>query len=470
MAKTGCGSGPSTARPPRPCRGRKAPRFPFWSADSRALGFFADGKLKRIDASGGPPQILCDASFGRGGAWNRDGVIVFSGQAGRGLSRIAATGGVLTPATRLDASRHETSHRWPWFLPDGRHFLYTALAAALPTNDAVFVGTLGSNETVRLVDVRSNASYATPGYLLFAREGALVAQPFDAARQKLTGDAVPLADHVQFFAPTGYADFSVSENGVLAYQTGTAGELSQLVWLDRAGKASETGMPAGFVDSPRLSHDGRRVAYRVEDRGGRGDLWIYDLARRVSSRFTFDPADDYGPLWSPDDAHIVFGSNRTRVGDLYEKAAGGGGRGEAAVRFGVSEGPPTTGRMTERLVLFTEYGATTRFDFWSLSLVDRKATLVLRTEFGERSGQLSPDGHWMAYVSDESGRDEVYVQPFPGPGPKSMISRDGGNWPRWRRDGKELFFVRTNGRSWRSTSRPVRHSRPESRSCSSGRA
>ncbi len=190
--------------------------------------------------------------------------------------------------------------------------------------DAVFVGTLGSNETVRLVEVRSNASYSPPGYLLFAREGALVAQPFDAARQELTGDAVPLADHVQFFSPTGYADFSVSENGVLAYQTGTAGELSQLVWLDRAGKASETGMPAGFVDSPRLSHDGRRVAYRVEDRGGRGDLWIYDLARRVSSRFTFDPADDYGPLWSPDDAHIVFSSNRTGVGDLYEKEAGGG--------------------------------------------------------------------------------------------------------------------------------------------------
>jgi Tol biopolymer transport system component len=422
--------------------GTEGVNHPFWSADSRALGFFADGRLKRIDASGGPAQTLCDASAGRGGTWSRDGMIVFSGQTNRGLSKIAATGGAPSPVTELDAARHETSHRWPSFLPDGRHFLYTALGSpSAAAVDAVFVGVLGSNKTERIVDVRSNARYAPPGYLLFASEGALVAQPFDATRQKLTGDAIPLADQVfQTFSPLADLAFSVSENGLLAYQAGVLLEPSQFVWFDRTGKQSETRIPAGLIHSPRLSHDGRRVAYRLEDRAGRGDLWIFDLGRQVASRFTFDRADDFDPLWSPDDARIVFSSNRSGGGDLYLKAASGAGAEELLLPSPFRKGASDWSR-DGKLVLFHETGASTRYDLWSVSPADRKATVVLQTEFSESNAQISPDGRWVAYNSDESGRPEVYVQPFPGPGPKSRISREGGSWPRWRGDGKELFFV-----------------------------
>jgi eukaryotic-like serine/threonine-protein kinase len=422
--------------------GTERATYPFWSADSRSLGFFADGKLKKIDASGGPPQVLCDAPQGRGGAWNRDGVIVFSGRPADGLSRVSVSGDVPTVATELDASRHETSHRWPFFLPDGRHFLYTALAAVTPTEaDAIFVGALGSNERQRLVDVvRSNAMYAPPGYLLFAREGALVAQPFDAKQRQLTGDSVVVADQVQTFSPVASAAFSTSANGILAYQSGAGGEPSQLVWLDRAGRQTETGLAPGPIDSPRLSHDGRRVAYRVEDRQERGDIWIYDLTRRISSRFTFDPADEFNPVWSPDDTRIVFSSNRTSRGDLYLKAAGGAGADE--LLFASEKRKSATDWSVDgRIVLFSEFGPTTQQDLWSLSLPDRKATVALQTEFLESGGALSPDGRWMAYHSDEAGRQEVYVQPFPGPGPKWRISREGGTFARWRGDGKELFFV-----------------------------
>jgi eukaryotic-like serine/threonine-protein kinase len=383
--------------------GTEGATYPFWSADSRALGFFADGKLKRVDASGGPPQVLCDAPFGRGGAWNRDGVIVFAGEAGRGLSRISATGGVLTPVTRLDGSRHETAHRWPSFLPDGRHFLYTALGGGSPaTADAVFVGTLGANETTHLVDVRSNASYSPPGYLLFAREGALVAQPLDATRRVLTGHAVRLADQVQFFPPAGNAAFSVSENGVLAYQTGTAGDLSQFVWFDRTGKASETGMPAGPVDSPRLSHDGRRVAFRVEDRGGQGDLWIHDLARRVSSRFTFDPANDFNPFGRP--TTCTSGSARAAPESptsMKRRPTALEPRSCCSHR-GFARSPPT-GRQTAAHPLPRVRGHHSERHLVPV-VSDRKATVVLQTGFFEAWGQLSSDGLWMAYHSYESGR------------------------------------------------------------------
>jgi hypothetical protein len=369
-------------------------------------------------------------------------VILFSGQPSGGLSRIASTGGAVTPATELDASRHQTSHRWPSFLPDGRHFVYTSLAeVSTTTADGVFVGALGSNQARHLVDVRSNASYASPGYLLFAREGALVAQPFDAAQQKLTGDAVNLADEVQAFPTASLAAFSVSENGLLAYQTAAA-EVSQLVWFDRAGRQSETGMEAGPIESPKLSHDGRRVAYRVVRKGDRGNIWIYDLASRVSNPFTFGPADDFSPVWSPDDGHIVFSSNRSGLSDLYINAVSSGTGAAELLYSSEARKAATDWSRDGRLVLFIDYGAGSLTDIWSLSLPDRKAKVVLQTEFFETSAQLSPDGRWMAYTSDESGRNQVYVQPFPGPGPKWRLSRDGGNWPRWRGDGKEIFFVR----------------------------
>ena len=421
--------------------GTEAAIYPFWSPDSRSIGFFAEGKLKKIDASGGPPEVLCDATSGRGGTWNRDGVIVFSGQAGIGLQQIAAAGGTPTTATSLDAERHETSHRWPSFLPDGRHFVYTVLGAVTPKEgDGVFLGGLGSNEKRRLLDVRSNAVYAPAGYLIFARDGALVAQAFDASGGRLSGNAVTLAEQVMTFPAVSAAAFSVSDGGLLAYQAGAPDEHAQILWSDRAGTQSETGIPAGPITSPRLSHDGRRIAFLIEDRQGRGDVWIYDVIRRVSSRLTFDPANDFAPIWSPDDTRIVFSSNRTTGGDLYVKDASGAGN-EELLFSSRDRKTPTQWRPNGRLLFGAFSLGMTRADMWSLSLADRKATPLLQTDFMEGGGQISPDGRWLAYHSNESGRMEVYVQPVPGPGPKWSLSRDGGQYARWRGDGKEIFFV-----------------------------
>jgi len=415
--------------------------YPFWSPDSRSLGFFAASKLKKIDASGGPPAVVCDAPAGRGGTWNRDGIIVFSGRPGLGLSQVPAVGGTPTPATHIDASRHETSHRWPFFLPDGRHFLYSVLVAVTPEHtDGIHLAALGSNQSQRLVDARSNAAYAEPGYMLFVRDGALIAQRFDARNGRLSGETMSLAELVQTFPSMAAAAFSVSETGLLAYQAGTPDERARIVWSDRTGAQSETGIPSGSINSPRLSHDGRRILFRIEDRQGNGDIWIYDLARRVSSRFTFDPANDFAPVWSPDDTRVVFSSNRTSGGDLYVKASSGAGN-EVRV-FASSDRKTATQWPSDGRVLFGVFAAgMTSIDMWSLSLPDGKATPLLQTEFSESGGQLSPDGRWLAYHSNESGRMEIYVQPFPGPGAKWRVSRDGGQYPRWRGDGKELFFV-----------------------------
>jgi serine/threonine protein kinase len=431
----------------QPLSGTEGATYPFWSADSRSLGFFADNNLKRTEGSGGPPQVVCYAPAGRGGAWNREGVIVFAGPVGTGLFRVPASGGAPVLATHLDAASRETSHRWPFFLPGGRHFVYSVLRAGSSQTepDGIFLGTLDSNEKRQLVMARSNGAYAPPGYLLFVREGTLLAQPFDATRGEITGAAVPVADPVQTFPPVAIAAFSVSETGLLAYQPGTVGEASQAVWIDRAGRQSETGMAAGSIGSLRLSHDGRRVAFQVEDRQGRGDLWIHDLPRRVSSRFTFDPANDFDPVWSPDDTSIVFSSNRTGGGDLYRKATSGGGADEVLFASDYRKSATDWSR-DGRTILFSEFGSTTRQDIWSLSLPDRKAQVVLQTEFFESAAALSPDGRWIAYFSDESGRQEVYVRPFPGPGAKSRISREGGMFARWRGDGREIFFSTSDGR------------------------
>jgi Tol biopolymer transport system component/aminoglycoside phosphotransferase (APT) family kinase protein len=427
---------------PRVLAGTEGAVYPFWSADSRSIGFFADGKLKKVDSNGGPPEVLCDAAAGRGGTWNRDGVIVFSGQPGLGLSQVSAAGGAPTPVTRIDAARHETSHRWPSFLPDGRHFLYSALVAVTPTqSDGVYLAELGSDRVRRVVEARSNAVYAEPGYLLFARDGALVAQPFDVDSGRLTGDAVALADQVLTFPAVAAASFSVSDAGQLAYLAGTPDEKAQILWSDRTGAQGPTGIPTGSIDSPRLSRDGRRIAYRVEDRQGRGDIWIYDLARRLASRFTFDSANDFGPVWSPDDSHIAFSSNRATGGDVYVKASSGDGA-EQLVFSSPDRKTVTQWGGDGRRLLFGAFAlGATRADIWSLSLPDSRPTAVVQTQFMEGGGQISPDGRWLAYHTNESGRMEVYVQPFPGPGPKWRVSRDGGQFARWRGDGKEIFFV-----------------------------
>ncbi len=366
------------------------------------------------------------------------GVIVFTPNLGSPLHRVSAAGGASTAVTKLDESRRQATHRWPYFLPDGHHFLYRAGSlSAQNENNGVYLGSLESQEQRLILRTDTSAAYAS-GHLLFAREGTLMAQPFDEKSFQLTGDAFPIAEHLQFDFGASRAIFSVSENGVLAFSSGTARGYDQLVWFDRDGKQTgHVGEPE-FYSQPRLSPDGQRLAVVIFDpRAGSTDIWLYELARNVPTRFTFDPAFETYPLWSPDGSQIVFTSNRKGLFDIYHKASSGAGSEE--VLFESNESKATNSWSADgRFIAFNN----TDTNIWILPLFgERKPFPFLQTQFNESNAQFSPDGHWIAYVSDESGSNQVYLAPFPGPGGKWQVSRGGGTEPRWRGDGKELFFL-----------------------------
>ncbi len=425
----------------QPLAGTEGALQPFWSPDSRFLGFFAEGKLKKIDASGGAALTVCEASTGRGGTWNRDGVILFAPDITGAIYRVSAAGGVVSPTTTQANASSEASHRWPRFLPDGRHFLYLATSAPAfrgTESAAIYVASLDSKERKLLLRIGSNVDYAQ-GHLLYLRDRTLMAQPFDTRRLATTGDAFPVAERIQFDPVGSEGVFSVSENGVLAYQTADESG-SQLRWFDRNGK------PGGVLGEPdrwiglQLSTDGKKVAGGVW-RNGNQDIWIYDVTRGLPTRFTFDPAQEAGAVWSPDDSRIVFSSARRGHFDLYQKAANGVGDENLLLQSNADK-TASSWSPDGRFVLYDTYDPKTRFDVWVLPMFgDRNPFPLLQGEFNERYAQFSPDGRWMAYTSDESGKPEIYVVPFPGPGGKRQISRQGGFQPRWRRDGKEIFYL-----------------------------
>jgi len=436
----------------QPLAGTEGPSFPFWSPDSRSIGFFADGKLKKIAASGGPAQTLCEASEGRGGTWNRDDLIVFSPTPGSPLYRVSASGGAATAVTQLDRSRRESTHRWPYFLPDGRHFLYfvrNALPGGPSEQNGLYVGSLDSKDQKLLLHADSNAIYAPPEYLLFWREQSLMAQPFDAKHLKLIGDAFPVAEQVQYTGGLNYGVFSVSENGILAYQAGGGEDRAQLLWFDANGKQIGSIISPGFHGAVRLSPDGQRLAEFVADtQGANIDIWVHELARGVRTRFTFDPSLDWYPVWSPDGSRIAFASNRKGQFNLYLKDSAGAGT-EELLFESEAEKRPTDWSPDGRFIVFglSDPKGSTRWDIWVLPLFgDRKPFPFLQTQFDEGGAVFSPDGRWLAYQSNESGRGEVYVAPFPGPGGKWQISNGGGRLPTWRHDGKGLFYLSTDNK------------------------
>jgi hypothetical protein len=424
--------------------GTEAGGQPFWSPDSRSIGFIAAGKLKRVDVAGGPAQTLADA-ISVGGAWNRDGVIVFSRASTEGLYRIPAAGGTPEPLTTLDASRNEYVHAWPHFLPDGRHFLYVA-GTSPREKSAVFVGSLDSKQTRPLLDVESSVAYAPPGYLLYAREGTLVARPFDATRLELSGEAVPLVKQIGFTLSSGGAHFSVSDTGTLLYRTNPAAADTQLVWFDRAGRQLETVGRAGHYSDIRLSPDGKRLAFqRLDPENGASDVWLLELASGTTSRLTFDPANDGDAVWSPDGGRVVFSSMRDGLPNLYQKLSSGAGGEELLLETADSK-IANDWSPDGRHVLYNAMSRQSQ-DLWVLPLFgERRPEPFARTDFQESGGRFSPDGRWVAYTSNESGRLEVYVQSFPASGGKWQVSNGGGGSPRWRRDGRELFYISADGK------------------------
>ncbi len=416
--------------------------FPFWSPDSRFLGFFTPGKLKKIDAFGGPPQALCDAPEGNGGTWNRDGVIVFAPNRVGALARVSATGGVPADVTALDRSRQETGHLWPQFLPDGRHFLYLALSGRRE-NRGIYVHSLASKEAGLVLRTEVRATYTPPGYLLFVQQGTLMAQRFDSNRLQLSGEPARVAEQVAYNPGNGRTTLSASENGVIAYRTGSAGgvPMSELVWFDRGGKRIGSAGGPGLYVRPRLSPDEKLIAVQRRDpQTGTDDIWLVDLARSTVSRLTFDSSNQTHPTWSPDGSRIAFASDQDGMSNLYQKLSNGAGGEELLLSSDTSKFV-TDWSPDGRFIVYEDQGRGTGTDLWVLPLSgDRKPTPFLRTEFNESQGQFSPDGRWMAYSSNESGRVEVYVQAFPASGGKWQISTAGGSYPRWRRDGKELFY------------------------------
>jgi len=409
----------------------------FWSWDSRFLAFFADGKLKRIEARAfpapSPVQVVCDAPNGRAGSWGRSDVILFVQFLQGPLLRVPATGGTPVAATVLDANHGEHGHAWPSFLPDGRHFLFLA-------RGTIFLSALDSNDRTPLLKADSNVDYAPPGYLLFVRDRALMAQPFDVTRLKLEGTEFPVEAHVGYTAVSG-GNFSVSDNGVLVYGAGDDALTTQMVWYDRAGKRlSAIGEP-GAYRQPQVSPDGSKaVVERLDLRGRASDIWLYDLARGGSSRLTFGPGWQYIPVVSGDMRRIAF-SNLGKAADLVQKSTSGAGEAELLL----SSAPWkyfSDWSHDGKFALFVQMDAGTGEDVWVLPVSgDRKPFPFLRTQFSEEQAQFSPDGKWIAYASDETGRPEVYVQSFPAAGVKLRISNNGGTQPRWRGDGKEIFYL-----------------------------
>ena len=437
----------------QPLAGTDGASNPFWSPDSRFLGFFADRKLKKIEASGGPPQTLADASLGRGGSWNREGVILFVPNSREVVHRVSASGGETSPVTKLDAGASEVSHRWPVFLPDGRRFLYLAQnGLGAGEKNGIYVASLDGGERKLLVNANTNVAYTPPGHLLFHRERTLLARPFDPESLRFTGEAFPVAEDVQYFATWAQAVFAASDHGLLAYQTDPSGGRSQLTWLDRAGKQAGTVGDPGRLTTPRISNDGRQVAVRILDSQAVGDIWIYDLERNTGTRFTFDPSDDFGPLWSHDDARLVFSGARKSPGDIYQKDLAGTAKEEPLLSSNAFKMPLDWSR-DGRVLLFQvdDPRKPTHMDLWTYSAEDGKATPFLQSGSNEILGRFSPDGRWLAYVSNESGREEVYVAPFPGRGGKWQISTSGGRAPVWTRGGREIVYQAPgDSRSWRS--------------------
>jgi Tol biopolymer transport system component/DNA-binding winged helix-turn-helix (wHTH) protein len=403
---------------------------PFFSPDGQWVGFFAGGKMKKVSVSGGAVLILGNAPQPSGASWGSQGRIAFASAGVEALQRVADEGGTPLPLTRFQTG--EISHRWPDFLPGGEAVLFTVVKGNNWSNEQIAVLSLGTGERRTVINGGTYPRYAPSGHLLYAHEGRLMAVPFDPQQLTATGKAVPVVDGV--LQSTG-PQYSFSATGSLVYIPGVAqADQSKLVWVSRNGGEQLLAAPARYYDTPGLSPDGRRVAVGTD-----GQVWLYDFSRETLTRFTFEGSENQDPVWTPDGKRIAFESNKEGPSNVFWQLADGSGGLERLTTSEYNDNPRSWSP-DGQLLAFSEHTIAAGFDLWILRLEDRKAQPLLRTPFNESAPRFSHDGRWLAYASDESGRNEIYVQPYPGSAGKWQISTEGGREPVWNPNGRELFY------------------------------
>ncbi len=426
--------------------GTEGAMYPFWSPDSRFIGYFTPGKLNKIDINGGPPLNVCDAPDGRGGTWNKDGIIIFAPSATGGLSKVSDAGGSLDVILKADSTNVAQSLRWPYFLPDGEHFLYSIenTSTGSSNNDVVRVASLKDNSFNKIVLHGSTNTQYSNGMLFYIRQSTLLAQPFDLGSMELKDNPIPVITGVQYYDARIKGIFSVSNNGDLIYQGGNTQKL-KLALLNRVGdviSSFDDIAPAYLVT---FSPDGNKIAYDGFNNSRSGDIAIYDLQRNVNTRFTFNGADDILPVWSPDGLYIYFSSNRSnKYYGIYRKKVNGSGSAELV--FSSDKDIYDTDISKDgKFLTYSKDNGGGRWDLYVLPLTgEQKPYPIQNTEFNEWYGYFSPDSKWIAYQSDESGIYEIYVKAIDGKGGKWQVSQGGGQAPVWGPDGKEIFYYNNN--------------------------
>jgi eukaryotic-like serine/threonine-protein kinase len=430
----------------RPLPGTERAGYPFWSPDSRSIGFFTDGKLKKIDAAGGPAFTICDAKDSRGATWNQSGMIIFDPEFGtKGLFIVSGSGGAPVALTSVRKNANENSHRLPWFLPDGEHFLYTARGEDIKDSRVYFRSLKDQSEKLVLT-VPSNVLYVSSGHVLFVREGSLLAQHVDPSNGVVSGEEIPIAEHVGFSAVNVQAAITASQTGTLAYLP-SVNQNNQLTWFDRNGRMlQEFGEPATF-SSPRISPDGNVIAYgRLDPQTGVADVWMRNIERGTSSRFTSGLLGVGGSsAWAPDGRELAYASVHPSAGNFYRKGMPPTSTEQALVSNDskVNGNNPRVEDWSsdKRYIVVQVQAGRNREDLWAIPSTGEKPFPVMQSQASERNARFSPSGQWLAYASDETGRSEVYVQNFPEPGQRIQVSTAGGDFPVWSRDGRELYFI-----------------------------